>query len=111
MTQFDDEFDDIIDRFERARRESPSVDVADYLPPEDESRFRAIATELLRVDLQYGWQNGTPTSLSEYQKRFPNVLNNRQHQATQNVTKSERVSVSFSSVEGGRGLITSIAMK
>ncbi|MCA9212195.1 MAG: serine/threonine protein kinase, partial [Planctomycetales bacterium] len=79
MSHFDDEFDEIIDRFERARRTSPAVDVADFFPPPNESHFCAIATELLRVDLQYGWQNGNPTSLHEYQRRFPSVLNNRQH--------------------------------
>ena len=42
------------------------VDVADFLPDPGHPLYNAVLAELIRVDLEYGWQRGQPTPLSEY---------------------------------------------
>ncbi len=63
-----------IDRFERAKQAVSSVDVADFFPDQQDPSYQPIALELLRVDLQCGWKQGTPTPLLDYVQRFPRVL-------------------------------------
>ena len=66
--------DGLIDRFERAKQAGSSVDVADFFPDQQDPSYQPIALELLRVDLQCGWKQGTPTTLPEYIGRFPSIL-------------------------------------
>ena len=42
---------------------STHVDLADFLPSPDHPDYRAILVELVRVDLEYGWGSGSPTSI------------------------------------------------
>ncbi|OWK36829.1 serine/threonine-protein kinase [Fimbriiglobus ruber] len=60
-----------VDAFEDARARDPNADIATFLPSPDHPDYVAIAAELIRVDLDYGWTGNHPRPLAEYQRRFP----------------------------------------
>lgn len=68
-----------VEEFESARERHPKVDVAEFLPSEDDKHYAVIGAELLRVDLQVRWERGNPLSLPEYERRFGQILTNRDH--------------------------------
>jgi serine/threonine protein kinase/Flp pilus assembly protein TadD len=62
---------DFIESYEAAQVRDGSADPADFLPEPRHPLYRAVLRELIRVDLEYGWQRGRPCGLDEYQRRFP----------------------------------------
>ncbi|MFC1758493.1 protein kinase [Planctomycetota bacterium] len=70
-----------VEEFESARERLPDADVADFMPPDGDKYYLAVGAELLRVDLQFGWDQGTPLSLSDYQLRFPRILGDRDNRS------------------------------
>jgi serine/threonine protein kinase/Tfp pilus assembly protein PilF len=71
---YDGELDEFIDAFESLRAKSGRVDLAECLPPRDSALYPLVLRELVRVDLEYGWRRGEPTSLEAYQSRFPELF-------------------------------------
>lgn len=67
------ELDSVIESFERQRAHSRSVRLRDFLPANDSAEFSAVLTELIRVDLEYSWDEGKPKSLDEYLTEFPTL--------------------------------------
>lgn len=63
--------DEFIEAYERARAKDDPADLADFLPPADHPLYLAVLRELVRVDLEYGWQRGRPRSLENYRSAFP----------------------------------------
>ncbi len=57
--------------FENAYAERGEADPSDFLPPEGDPLRSAVLRELLRVDLEFGWERGRPKNLAEYQRVFP----------------------------------------
>lgn len=51
----------------------PAPSLNDFLPSATHPRFLEILSELIRLDLVHGWKAGRPTSLEEYQERFPEL--------------------------------------
>src|SRR5262249_50877970 len=47
------------------------ADLSDFLPPTEHPLYHPVLQELIRVDLEYGWARGRPTTLDEYRRRFP----------------------------------------
>ena len=68
------ELDDYIERYESARAAGGDVDVAQFSPDKDHPNYAEIMVELLRVDLEYGWQRGQRDLLARWQSRFADVL-------------------------------------
>ena len=70
-----------VEEFESAREQLASADVADFMPPDGDKYYLKVGAELLRVDLQFTWDRGTPISLRDYQRRFPRILSDRDNLA------------------------------
>lgn len=63
--------DDCIEAYESARARTGQADLAAFLPETSDPLYLTVLCELVRVDLEYGWQQGRPQPLSDYQRRFP----------------------------------------
>ncbi len=70
--------EDRIDAFERARSEDPDIGLSDFLPSPDADDYSIVAVELMRIDLESCWRDGTPKRLEEYQSHFASVLKDRE---------------------------------
>ncbi|MBY0523977.1 MAG: protein kinase [Gemmataceae bacterium] len=66
--------DDFIEAYEDAQAQTGQAEVADFLPPADHPLHRDVLRELVRVDLEYGWQLGRPQPLESYRQRFPHLF-------------------------------------
>ncbi len=69
--------DDIVEAYESARARGDRGDLAGFLPPPDHPEYLAILCELVRVDLEYSWQDGRPCRLDHYRSRFPELFQDR----------------------------------
>ncbi|HKB40911.1 MAG TPA: serine/threonine-protein kinase, partial [Gemmataceae bacterium] len=65
---------DFIERYEQAQARDGQADPAHFLPAPDDPLYLPALRELVRLDLEYGWQRGSPRSLDEYLQRFPLLL-------------------------------------
>lgn len=63
-------FDQIIDRFEVAVRSGNPDEILNHVPPENHEHRIRIATELIRVDLEFSHGNNSLKSLDWYQVHF-----------------------------------------
>src|SRR5262249_30838454 len=65
--------DEIIEAFETARADYPDspVNLEDFLPAEADPFHLPVLRELVRVDLELGWDRGRPPPLDDYLRRFP----------------------------------------
>jgi serine/threonine protein kinase/lipoprotein NlpI len=66
--------DEVVDAYEAARALGEPPDPAVFLPPPDHPEYLAILCELVRVDLEYSWQDGRPNRLDHYRSRFPELF-------------------------------------
>ena len=71
MTRDEDELDEFVRAFELAYHDRGEADPAAFLPPADHPLHAAVLRELVRVDMEYGWERGRPKDLAEYQRDFP----------------------------------------
>ncbi len=72
-----DHLDDYVRAFERAYGDRGCADPADFLPPPDHPLHAAVLSELVRVDMEFGWTCGRPKELGEYLRIFPQVAEDR----------------------------------
>ena len=72
-----DELDDYVRAFEQAYTQDESADLAGYLPPSDHPLYATVLRELVRVDMEYGWERGFPKSIEDYQRAFPDLTDDR----------------------------------
>jgi serine/threonine protein kinase/Tfp pilus assembly protein PilF len=73
-----DELDEYVREFEHAYNIEGEADLADHLPPPGHPLRLRVLRELVRVDLEYGWEQGAPKSLEHYQRAFPELKNDRE---------------------------------
>ncbi|MAT73375.1 MAG: hypothetical protein CMJ58_28155 [Planctomycetaceae bacterium] len=69
-----DAIDDIVEAFEQARHGDGATRLTDFLPPPSHPEFRAIAAELIRVDMEYSWEGGAGDTVDSYRQLLPDVL-------------------------------------
>lgn len=65
--------EEFVERYEQARRRGP-VSLETFLPPPSHPQFRTILVELIRVEMELDWREGTKRGLLEYQNRFPDLF-------------------------------------
>src|SRR5262245_7263248 len=65
------QLDEFLAAFEAARDSNP--DPAAFLPPADHPLYPTVLRELLRVDMEFAWDRGTPRRGEEYCERFPGL--------------------------------------
>src|SRR3954453_15828648 len=67
------ELDDFVRAFEAAYARDGRASIAEFLPPSDSPLHAPVLRELIRVDLEFGWERGCPRALSGYQETFPEL--------------------------------------
>src|SRR5262245_3539510 len=67
------DIDPFIERFEAARARG-DADLATFLPPTDHPLYLPVLQELVRVDLEFAWDNGVTRRLEGYRDRFPRLF-------------------------------------
>jgi hypothetical protein len=68
------DLEDFIEAFETAQVRDGQADLEDYLPEAQHPLYREVLLELVRIDLEYGWQRAQPRPLETYQQRFPEIF-------------------------------------
>ena len=68
-----DELDDLVRAFEQAYSRGGHAEITEFLPPRDHCLYGAVLCELIRLDLEFGWERGCPKDLEEYQRVFPEL--------------------------------------
>src|SRR4051794_20601327 len=68
-----EELDDFVRDFEQAYARDGHAEIAGFLPPRGHPLRQALLRELIRVDLEYGWEAGRPRAVSEYLRSFPEL--------------------------------------
>jgi hypothetical protein len=68
------ELEDFIEAFESAPVRGGPADLARFLPDPVHPRYREVLTELIRIDLEWSWRQGTPRRPEDYQSFFPQHL-------------------------------------
>ncbi|HEV3121505.1 MAG TPA: serine/threonine-protein kinase, partial [Isosphaeraceae bacterium] len=67
------ELDDFIGAYEQAYSLDPSTQFREFLPPSDHPLHDEVLRELVRVDLEYGFERGAPKSVADYEREFPEL--------------------------------------
>jgi serine/threonine protein kinase/predicted Zn-dependent protease len=81
------ELDNFIQAYEAAQSRGEAGDLGAFLPEAGHPLYLAVLCELVRVELEFGWQQGRPRPLEEYQRRFPELF--RDPRGLQEVTFEE----------------------
>src|SRR3954465_12018516 len=68
-----EELDDFVRDFELAYARDGRAEIADFLPSRGHPLRESLLRELIRVDLEYGWETGRPRAVSEYLRAFPEL--------------------------------------
>ena len=68
------DLDDFVAAFESAQARDGHSDLSDYLPAAPHPLYRAVASELIRVDLEFSWKRGQPKRLEDYEPLFPDLF-------------------------------------
>ncbi|QDS97669.1 serine/threonine-protein kinase [Adhaeretor mobilis] len=71
-----------VEAFERSRADDPQTDFRDFLPHAESPEFVGVATELVRVDMEYSWSGTseplqTGRRLAHYQHLLPKLFSNQ----------------------------------
>ncbi len=69
------DIDEIIETFEKQRSHNRRISIRDFLPQEDSVDYTSILTELIRVELEFSWEEGSPKRLNELIADFPQLKN------------------------------------
>ena len=70
--------DEVVEAYESTRARDGRGDLDPFLPDPDHPEYLAILCELIRVDLEYSWQDGRRNRLDHYRGRFPELFRERQ---------------------------------
>jgi serine/threonine protein kinase/Tfp pilus assembly protein PilF len=73
------DLDDYVQAFEECWQRNGRAQLGEFLPDRSDPLYLKVLNELVRVDLDYGWQLGCPQSLSNYQAQFPQLFDNPQY--------------------------------
>lgn len=66
--------DQYVAAFEAARAGRGQADPSAFLPPRESPQYLAVLAELVRVDLELGWQEGANPPLDSYRASFPELF-------------------------------------
>ncbi len=67
--------DDFVHRFEASYQVDQPVCFDDYLPPADDDLYLPVLCELIRIDLEFRWEDGqAPDLVDDYLRRFPRLV-------------------------------------
>jgi len=74
--------DGFVEAYEQARADDKQVDFREFLPATEHPLFGEIATEMVRVDMEYSWEAalGSESSgkiVADYQRALPDLLADR----------------------------------
>jgi serine/threonine protein kinase/Tfp pilus assembly protein PilF len=69
--------DAFVEAFEQAQAGPAPAPLDPFLPPRDHPLYLPVLCELVRVDLEYGWQRGTAPRLDDYLRRFPELAGDK----------------------------------
>jgi hypothetical protein len=70
--------DDFVAAFETAQEGDGSTDLTHFLPAMPHPLYRAVASELIRVDLEFSWRRGQPKRMEDYQPLFPDLFQDQE---------------------------------
>ncbi|MFL5331522.1 MAG: serine/threonine-protein kinase [Gemmataceae bacterium] len=68
------EIDRYVEAFEQARSANSVSDLLSFAPPADHPLHLPVLREIVRVDLEFGWEEGRPRSLDDYRTALPSVF-------------------------------------
>jgi hypothetical protein len=68
------ELESRIDAFEAAKVKDRTTSVRSFLPDACDARYAPLFMELLRVDLEYSWEDGQREILQAYSQEFPDFF-------------------------------------
>src|SRR6516165_10680712 len=74
----DAQLDDFVRAYEAAQASDQAADLAAFLPQTNHPLYGVVLCELVRLDLEYGWERGRPRRLEEYQSLFPQLFCDRE---------------------------------
>jgi serine/threonine protein kinase/tetratricopeptide (TPR) repeat protein len=66
--------DDYVEAFESAHQERGGADLKEFLPAAEDPLHRVVLRELIRIDLEFGWESGRARSLEDYRLDFPGLF-------------------------------------
>jgi hypothetical protein len=81
------ELNDLLDAYEHALAVEGEVDLRECLPRPSHPIYQEARRELVRLDLEYSWQNRCPKRLAVYLALFPDLLDDPQ--SAQDITFEE----------------------
>jgi hypothetical protein len=67
------ELDVYVRAYELAHARDRQARIAEFLPAANHPLYFAVLRELVRVDLEYGWDAGCPKSLDDYLAAYPDL--------------------------------------
>lgn len=70
--------DDYVEAFETARGGDGRADLADFLPERGHPLHLPVLGELIRIDMELSWKQGTPRRPEDYRDRFPHLFEDRE---------------------------------
>jgi tetratricopeptide (TPR) repeat protein len=71
--------DEAVEAYETARGRDGRADLEAFLPAHDHPLYLAALCELVRVDLEYGFEENRPHRLQDYERRFPELFRDSYH--------------------------------
>jgi serine/threonine protein kinase/tetratricopeptide (TPR) repeat protein len=72
------ELDGFLAAYEAVQQRQGQANLAEFLPSPDHPLYRKVLCELVRLDLEYGWERGQPRELAEYQRLYPELNQDRE---------------------------------
>src|SRR5579883_923628 len=81
------ELDDFIRAYEEARTRGERLPLTAFLPEPSHPFYVAVLREVIRTDLEYGWDGGQPRPLDDYCRAFPELV--RDPESLQAITFEE----------------------
>ena len=69
-----DPVEERVELFEAAWQQQGHARIESFLPARSDPDYHEVALELMRVDLEHSWQQGSPRPLEDYRHRFADVL-------------------------------------
>ena len=66
--------DEAVEAYESTRDRDGKADLEAFLPARSDPLYLAILCELVRVDLEYSYQEAKPNRLDDYERRFPDLF-------------------------------------
>jgi serine/threonine protein kinase/tetratricopeptide (TPR) repeat protein len=73
------ELDDFVEAYESARAKDSAAELAEFLPALEHPQYLSVLRELIRIELECGWQAGNPKPLESYREKFAALFHDPAH--------------------------------